>query len=74
MDLLREVPPQVRIGFVGVSHSGKSRAIRLCGSLIEFILSFYGLRLIPNLPHIQVVGGQGSSWQVFLALLPPAKR
>jgi hypothetical protein len=40
MNFLGEVPPHFRVSFIGVSHSGKGRAILLCDPLVEFVLTF----------------------------------
>src|SRR5271157_491860 len=52
MDLLREVAPQVRIGFVGIGHPGESRAILLRDPLVKFVLAFDTIHLGSTLPHI----------------------
>jgi hypothetical protein len=55
MDLLREVAPQVRIGFVGTGHPRESRAIFLLNLPVKFVLA---------LPHTKIVGADGNSLQI----------
>ena len=55
MDLLREVAPQVGIGFVGTGHPSESRAILLRGPLVKFVLA---------MPHTKIVGAEGNSLQI----------